>query len=304
MKRVLLVIDLQNDFLPGGTLAVREGDTIIEPIKALINSGNYDLTIASQDWHPAAHTSFLSTGNPEALWPDHCIQETHGAQFAPGIDPTAFDTIIQKGTHPEIDSYSAFFDNQRKQKTNLEAYLKETDVAHVTIAGLATDYCVKFTALHALELGYDVAVVTDACCGLEAAQEALQEMERAGAELISSETALTTSVLYRPTGRHEWAEIEATGHTRWPKRLPDQPIFYPVTNARYAREIAQRWNATPGKHGYVTRFRVLKTVLDRYKPECVGARYHTEYWIPAEELPAFNQAIQGKIEAIEHYEGS
>ena len=188
MKRALLIIDLQNDFLPGGTLAVPQGDAIIAPIRQLIISDHFDLKIATQDWHPAGHSSFLSSGTPGALWPDHCIQETPGAAFAPGINPAAFDAIIQKGTTPEVDSYSGFFDNQKLKQTELHATLQHHNVEHLTIAGLATDYCVKFTVLDALDLGYDVTLVTDACRGVGIQkgdiESALQEMATAGAELI------------------------------------------------------------------------------------------------------------------------
>lgn len=200
MKKALLVVDLQNDFLPGGALPVREGDQIIPLIDVLLTH-SFDLVVASRDFHPKDHLSFASQhsklpgdiiklhGHDQILWPDHCVQGTAGADLAKNWD---VDKIIYKGTNREYDSYSAFFDNERVQSTGLHDYLKTNGVTDLYIAGLATDYCVKFSALDALKLGYRVFIIQDACRGVNLkendVQNALDEMEQAGAKLITSES--------------------------------------------------------------------------------------------------------------------
>lgn len=204
MKRALLLVDLQNDFFPGGKLAVKNGDKILPAIQKLLKQP-FDLIVATKDWHPPNHFSFASThkrqpgesieveGYRQHLWPVHCVQESKGAEFAPGWDTTKPSRIFYKGVDPHIDSYSAFFDNLHKRSTGLSEYLLEHKVAEIYIAGLATDYCVKFTALDALSLGFTVYVVKEGCAAVNLAlgdeSLALQEMEKAGARLISCESS-------------------------------------------------------------------------------------------------------------------
>ncbi|PQO41193.1 bifunctional nicotinamidase/pyrazinamidase [Blastopirellula marina] len=195
----LLLIDLQNDFLPGGALAVGEGDQVIPVANRLLPA--YPLVVATQDWHPAGHRSFASQhagksigdvieldGLPQVLWPDHCIQGTWGAQFAPGLDMGGVDHIVQKGTDPQIDSYSGFFDNARRKRTGLEDYLQREGVDEVHIVGLATDYCVKFTALDAVGLGFKTKVILEGVRGVELhegdCEAAIADMAKAGIEIL------------------------------------------------------------------------------------------------------------------------
>lgn len=176
--KALLIIDVQNDFVPGGSLAVADGDAIVPVINNLIP--NYDLVVATQDWHPANHSSFASN-NPgtavydvidvddmsQTMWPDHCVENTTGAEFVPGLNIDAIDKIIYKGTDPAVDSYSGFFDNSRRNSTGLASYLRDRGINEVDIVGLATDYCVAFTAMDAAELGFKPTVLTQACRGDE-----------------------------------------------------------------------------------------------------------------------------------------
>ena len=194
MKEALLIVDLQLDFLPGGALGVSGGDQIIPRILYLM--GQFDLVIATQDWHPEGHVSFASRhgkkvgesilhqGVYQDLWPDHCIQKSRGANLTPEIERGKIERVIQKGVDPEVDSYSAFFDNQRKRETPLHRYLKERGIQSLTIGGLTTEYCVKFTVLDALELGYQVVVVDEACCALLDHEAAMKQMEAAGAKRL------------------------------------------------------------------------------------------------------------------------
>lgn len=167
----LLVIDMQNDFCPGGALAVPEGDTLVPGINALMD--DFRAVILTQDWHPAGHSSFASSHADKApmdtiempygtqiLWPDHCVQGTHGAAFVPGLRTDA-DLILRKGFNPAIDSYSAFFENDRETPTGLEGYLRTRGIERLTLLGLALDFCVNFSALDAAKLGFDVTVRTD-----------------------------------------------------------------------------------------------------------------------------------------------
>lgn len=169
----LIIIDVQNDFLPGGALAVPDGDSIIEVINRMMPQ--FDLVVATQDWHPGNHGSFASAHagkNPfetgflgeveQVFWPDHCVQSTFGAQLSARLNQNQIEAIFRKGTNPLIDSYSAFFDNARKKSTGLEAYLKGLNVSELYVVGLAGDYCVGFTALDALELGIPTIVIDDA----------------------------------------------------------------------------------------------------------------------------------------------
>ncbi len=174
----LLVIDLQNDFLPGGTLGVAGGDEIIPIVNAMMPK--FDIIVATQDWHPANHGSFAVNhpgrevyeivdldGLPQTLWPSHCVQQTGGALFAPGLDTRRITRVFPKGTDPQIDSYSGFFDNGHRSDTGLAGWLRENDITELTLCGIATDYCVKFSALDAIECGFKVNLALSACRGVD-----------------------------------------------------------------------------------------------------------------------------------------
>ncbi len=196
MTTALLVIDVQNDFCPGGALAVAEGDAIVPSINARM--ADFDAVILTQDWHPAGHSSFASSHNaapmsmidmpygPQVLWPDHCIQSTEGASFHADLNVDRADLIIRKGYNPAIDSYSAFFENDKTTPTGLEGYLRTRGITTLTLVGLATDFCVNYSAVDAAKLGFDVTVETALCRAidfdgsLDAAQKA---MTAAGAAL-------------------------------------------------------------------------------------------------------------------------
>ncbi len=198
--KALIIVDIQHDFMPGGALAVPKGDEVIPVINELIHYP-FDLIVASKDWHPFDHGSFASThgkkpgehiqlaGLDQILWPVHCVQGTLGAEFAPGWDSTCLDKIVYKGTDVYIDSYSIFYDNGHRKSTGLELYLREKFVKDIFIAGLATDYCVKYSVLNALELGFHTYVITDACRGIDLqagdSEEAFQMMYQGGAVLLS-----------------------------------------------------------------------------------------------------------------------
>jgi nicotinamidase/pyrazinamidase len=199
----LVLIDLQNDFLPDGALAVPNGDQVIPVANRLMP--HFDLVVATKDWHPADHGSFASqhpgtnvgdvinlAGLEQILWPDHCIQETPGAEFAPGLNTDGIAEVFFKGTDRTVDSYSALFDNGQRKATGLEEYLQKRGVTAVYIAGLATDYCVKFTALDARQLGFATYVIEDACRGVELhpgdVAKATEEMKNAGVVIVTSET--------------------------------------------------------------------------------------------------------------------
>lgn len=197
----LILVDLQNDFVPGGALPVPEGDVVVEPANRL--QPLFDLVVATQDWHPPDHGSFAANysgkqpgdvidlkGLPQILWPVHCVQNTHGAALLEGLHKDRIDRVFQKGTDPGLDSYSGFFDNGHRKSTGLGEYLKERGVDEVYILGLATDYCVKFTALDARRLGFRTFLVEDACRGVELhpgdVQRAIQEMQAAGVTVVRS----------------------------------------------------------------------------------------------------------------------
>ena len=168
--KALIIVDVQNDFLPGGALAVAQGDEIIDFVNK--EQSRYELVVATQDWHPVDHKSFASqhalnvgtiislNGLEQHLWPDHCIQGTNGASFSSLLKQDRIEAIFRKGVHPQIDSYSGFFDNGRLKSTGLDAYLKGRGVTEVHICGLAADYCVFFTAMDALELGYKTIILS------------------------------------------------------------------------------------------------------------------------------------------------
>jgi nicotinamidase/pyrazinamidase len=169
----LIIVDVQNDFIPGGALPVNDGDTIIPMINDLQN--HFDLVVATQDWHPADHESFASThpgnkvfdeiildGLPQVLWPDHCIQESYGAQFSSLLHTKKIEAIFRKGMDENIDSYSGFFDNGKKKSTGMSDYLKGRGVTAISVCGLAADYCVYFTALDGMELGFESTIIENA----------------------------------------------------------------------------------------------------------------------------------------------
>jgi nicotinamidase/pyrazinamidase len=197
--KALIVVDVQNDFLPGGALPVPNGDEIIPIINEL--QERFELLVATQDWHPANHGSFAANhpgkkpGDQiildrleQILWPVHCVQNTHGADFAPTVNVKRVSRIFQKGTDPKIDSYSAFFDNAHRRATGLGDYLKEHAVTDVYLCGLALDYCVKFSALDARQLGFNTNVIKDACRAIALEQgdlnRALDEMKKAGVNVL------------------------------------------------------------------------------------------------------------------------
>ena len=195
----LLLIDIQKDFLPGGSLEVPKGDEIIPAVNELQDI--FDLVVATQDWHPEDHGSFASNhpgkepgdkveldGIDQILWPDHCVQESEGAEFADDLKMDRVEKIFRKGTDPVIDSYSGFYDNQHKRATGLHEYLQEKNVRTVTISGLAADVCVRYTALDALELGYKVFLVknaTRAVGGDEELEKTVKEVRERGAGIVN-----------------------------------------------------------------------------------------------------------------------
>lgn len=178
--RALLIFDMQNDFMPGGTLAVSEADKLVPLINRLME--RFPLVVATKDWHPEGHVSF------ESLWPVHCVQNTKGAEFVQGLHEAKIDRVIYKGTDPLVDSYSAFFDNEKKGKTELEDYLRAKGVHAVTLVGVAAEYCVLYSALDAKELGFEVTVVTDGVKPIDAegGRKAFEKMRREGIHLVLS----------------------------------------------------------------------------------------------------------------------
>jgi nicotinamidase/pyrazinamidase len=197
-SHALVVIDVQNDFCPGGALAVAGGDAIVPVVNGLI--ARFDHVVLTQDWHPAGHSSFASSHAGKApfetvsmaygeqtLWPDHCIQGTVGAEFHPGLVWTKAELVIRKGFRPGIDSYSAFFENDHATPTGLAGYLRERGIGSVTLCGLATDFCVAFSALDAVAQDFDTNVVLDACRGIDlggSMASMTERMKAAGVKLI------------------------------------------------------------------------------------------------------------------------
>jgi len=197
-EQALILVDLQNDFLPGGALGVPGGDEVIPIANKLMD--DFGIVVATQDWHPSDHGSFAANhpgkqtfeqtelnGLPQTLWPIHCVQGTPGAGFAPGLEVDRITRIFQKGTDPGIDSYSGLYDNGHRQSTGLGEWLKEQGVKKVTVCGIATDYCVKFTALDALEAGFEVTLHRPACRGVDLSpgdvEAAVAEMEAKGVRI-------------------------------------------------------------------------------------------------------------------------
>lgn len=204
--KALILVDLQNDFCPGGALPVPEGDRVIPVVNRLL--GRFGLVVATQDWHPPDHGSFAANhpgrkageaidlnGLPQILWPVHCVQNTPGADFHPALDRGRIERVFQKGTDPAIDSYSGFFDNGRRRATGLADFLRERRVTDVFVCGLATDYCVKATALDAAALGFRTHLVDDACRGVQLRPgdiaRAIAEMRAAGVVVVESEGVRT-----------------------------------------------------------------------------------------------------------------
>ena len=200
--RALILVDLQNDFVPGGALAVPQGNQVV----AVANSvrGRFDLVVATQDWHPANHGSFAANhsgkkigdvidlhGLQQILWPVHCVQNTPGAALLPGLDTHRIAKIFHKGTDPAIDSYSGFFDNGHRKATGLGDYLNQQRVSQVYVMGLATDYCVMYTALDSMGLGYETFLIEDGCRGVnlkpEDSANAIEAMKTAGVVVTRSE---------------------------------------------------------------------------------------------------------------------
>ena len=178
MSRALVIVDFQVDFCPGGALAVPDGDAIAPRLNDLAGSGEYDFVVATRDWHPPDHGSFAEQGGP---WPVHCVADTPGAELHHALDPTPIHAVIDKGQHPQSEGYSGF------QDTALASLLREHGVEHVTVVGLATDYCVKHTALDAVREGFGVTVDSTATRGVEVepgdSERALEEVRSAGASV-------------------------------------------------------------------------------------------------------------------------
>ena len=176
MGRALFIIDFQNDFTPGGALPVRDGDAIAGRVNELIDSGDFDLVVATRDWHPADHASFEAQGGP---WPPHCVQGTHGAELHDSLDRAQVDVVVNAGFEPQLEGYSGF------EETRLGEILRERGIDEVTVVGLATDYCVRHTAADALREGFRVTVDRAGIRGIDVqpgdSERALEELERAGA---------------------------------------------------------------------------------------------------------------------------
>ncbi|WP_338610010.1 bifunctional nicotinamidase/pyrazinamidase [Pelagibacterium nitratireducens] len=196
--KALIVIDVQNDFCPGGALAVDEGDQVVPVINQLM--GQFDHVILTQDWHTADHSSFASQHPGKApfeniemaygsqtLWPDHCVQGSHGADFHPELNLMPAELIIRKGFRTEIDSYSAFFENDHVTPTGLTGYLRERGLSELTFVGLATDFCVAYSALDAVGQGFSARVLLEACRGIDlmgSMETMIGKMKAAGVDLI------------------------------------------------------------------------------------------------------------------------
>jgi nicotinamidase/pyrazinamidase len=201
--KALILVDIQNDFVPGGALPVKEGDQVVPVANRLADSGAFDFVVATQDWHPRDHGSFAANhpgkeagqvielnGLKQVLWPVHCVQNTPGAAFVSGLSMANVLRVFQKGTDPGIDSYSGFFDNGHRRSTGLDRWLKDRGARDLNIMGLATDYCVKFTALDARKLGFNVYLIEDGCRGVELrpgdVKSAVEEMKQFGVRILRS----------------------------------------------------------------------------------------------------------------------
>lgn len=199
--KALILVDIQNDFLPGGALAVPEGDRVVPVANRVLPA--FELVVATQDWHPAGHGSFAANnpgrkpgdlaelgGLPQVMWPAHCVQNTGGAAFAPGLETRRITRVFPKGTDATIDSYSGFFDNGHRKATGLGDFLRARGVTEVYVLGLATDYCVKATALDARALGFATHLIADGCRGVNLrpgdADRAIEAMRAAGVRILNS----------------------------------------------------------------------------------------------------------------------
>jgi nicotinamidase/pyrazinamidase len=207
--RALILVDLQYDFMPGGALAVPDGDAVVAVANRLMP--HFDLVVGTQDWHPPNHGSFASqhkghkpgdvielNGLRQILWPDHCVQHSEGARLHHALHAGAIGKVIQKGTDPGIDSYSTFFDNAHRKDTGLADYLRDKGASEIFLMGLATDYCVKFSALDARKLSFDTRVIEDGCRGIDMnpgdIARTFGEMREAGAVIVrSSDLAAATT---------------------------------------------------------------------------------------------------------------
>lgn len=199
-RNALIVVDVQNDFCPGGALAVADGDAVVPVVNALLP--RFDTVVLTQDWHPADHQSFASQHagktpfemtdmpyGPQVLWPDHCVQGSAGAAFHPDLNTTPAQLVIRKGFRSGIDSYSAFFENDRSTATGLHGYLQDRGAQAVTLTGLATDYCVFYTAMDAVRLGYGVTLVQNACRAIDldgSLAAAMAQMQAAGVQFVDA----------------------------------------------------------------------------------------------------------------------
>lgn len=207
-KKALILVDIQNDFAPGGALAVPCGDEVVDVANKLMDINYFDLVVATQDWHPKEHNSFASrhlnkknfdiiklNNLEQVLWPDHCVQNTHGAEFLSQLNLSKIHKVIQKGTNLNVDSYSGFYDNDRITQTDLHEYLKNKKVNTVYIMGLATDYCVKYTALDSIRLGYQTHLIVDGCRGLgeESTLKAINELKANLVQLCQSTDFLSSN---------------------------------------------------------------------------------------------------------------
>ena len=237
--KALILVDLQNDFLPGGALAVPHGDEAVSVANRVQRA--FELVVATQDWHPMNHGSFAAAhpgrkvgelatlaGLPQVMWPVHCVQGTPGAAFAPALDRSRLAQVFPKGTDPEIDSYSGFFDNGHRKATGLGDFLRARGVNEVYVMGLATDYCVKATALDARQLGFTTHLVLDGCRGVELnagdVERAIAEMRAAGVNVVASESL-------NPNG-------------------PPLPAMFKYRKKQVVVEAVQWWR--PGDHPAVT----------------------------------------------------
>lgn len=201
---VLLVIDVQNDFCPGGALAVRDGDAVVPIINDL--SARFAHVVLTQDWHPSGHTSFASSHDgrvpmetiekvygPQVLWPDHCVQGTAGASFHANLNVARAELIVRKGCHPDIDSYSAFYENDHVTPTGLAGYLRERRAGRLFLCGLATDFCVAWSAIDGRKAGFEVVLLEDACRAIDldgSLKTALKNMADAGVAIVDSGSRL------------------------------------------------------------------------------------------------------------------
>lgn len=201
----LVLIDLQYDFMPGGALSVADGDVVVPVANRAMSE--FDLIVATQDWHPSNHTSFAANhpgmsvgdridldGVPQILWPVHCVQGTRGARLHQDLDDSQIAQVVRKGMNPAVDSYSGFFDNSRRVATDLDPILRRHGATHLFVMGLATDYCVLATVLDARSLGYEVTLMLDGCRGVELKpgdiESAIKRMSEAGARIGTSQSAV------------------------------------------------------------------------------------------------------------------